>query len=136
MEQFSYLIVVEILTKGYVMSIKPDKMRALRYYNKISKLYNSSREDLISKLNKMNHIGEYNIKGNVIYLPNIQRQGSDGVVTISLARIDSKIFCLQTFIRERENHSSLLPFSDEDYNVQKKLERISNLIPQCSFVAN
>lgn len=128
-----YLIVAEINRNGFVLELQNNYVEAELY---IERIFNLSDEFGIFEMNKvknkLEYFASYQISGNELYLSKIKRSISNGVYTVSIVKIDLNNFCLKTFIKERENHSSV--FTIEKY--PKQLDKLAELFPNINLVAN
>lgn len=137
-----YMILVENKNKGFILKFMDDEEEVKIYCNQ---LFNLSREypfgEMEEVINKFDCIASYVVNGNQIYtLKSITCSiagSSDGDYSVSAIKIDINIFCLKTFIRERENHSTVFNNYDfEDENQVDKIDKIANFNPQASIIAN
>ena len=132
-KRIQYLIVAEINRMGFLLELQNNYVEAELY---IEHIFNLSDEFSIFEMNnvekKLKYFASYQISGNELYLNKIKRSISNGVYTVSIVKIELNNFCLKTFIKERENHSSV--FTIEKY--PKQLDKLAELFPNINLVAN
>lgn len=133
MNTVKYLIVAEIENKGFLLKIEDNFEKAESFAQYI---YSLSDEFYIYEMDKveqkLKYFSFYKINGNEIYLKKIKTSISNGVYTVSVVEIDLNNYCEKTFIKERENHSSVFDF--EKY--PKELDRLAELFSEIDLVAN
>lgn len=108
MNGIKYLIVAEIYKKGFILKIIDGKKEALSFLQKtseISSCYSFAQMNKVEE--KLEYIASYKINGNTDYVGKYIKSISNGAYTVSVLQIDINTFCLKSFIRERENHSSV-----------------------------
>ena len=108
MEPEQYLIVVELGNKGFVLTVIDDRGNAESYCEKLSSLSNNYPFNEMYKIEaKLKYITSYNIKGTQIYIEKVDYCSSNGEFSVYALKIEVNTFCLKSFIKERENHSSV-----------------------------
>lgn len=127
MPPIKYLIIVEIERTGFITEFKNTYEEAsasaenlMNYTGGLDS--ETVKKKVISFMRQRNYIS-YHINGNQLYFGKVRRSLSDGIITISIAEIDMKTFCLKTLIRERENHSIVF---DDEIN-DELLEKFPNI---------
>lgn len=132
MESDKYLIIFEIERIGFIIDSKINFEVSKSIADRLFDLYGKlSYTDFLAFLNKSN-ISSYSINGNIICAGKIDYGHCDGIAMVSVVMIESKGFCLKTFIKERQNYS--LVFSFDDY--EEELERMAEKFPKLNIVAN
>lgn len=132
MKLHKYLILAELDRMGFLLDIKDSiedaKSAVDKVFNFSMKLSYDTTQDKI----KTEAFASYVINGNVLYTGKIQYGHTDGFFSISAVEIDPDIQCLKTFIKERENYSSVFDYKQYD----EEIERLADLFPMLQFGAN
>lgn len=129
-----YLIVVEIDRRGYILELVDDLdagQRIIEDIFDISEVYTIYEMDKVAERLPYPCTATYEIKGNELYVGKGGTSTSNGVLTVTAVEIDTETFCLESFIRERENHSMV--FGDCD---DSKYEKLLELFPHVDLCAN
>lgn len=101
-----YLIVAEILKKGFILKITTDEKEAELFHQLIFDLSNKYPFGESHKIEKyLNYLISYNIKGNEFFISNSFLTSSNGEFSVYVLKIATETFCLKSFIKERENNS-------------------------------
>ena len=123
---------MELGRKGYFLDIM-DCFEEAKWF--VDKVFNLSEEvaysEIISKA-KIKPIAAYEINGNEMYSGRTSYGTSNGLLTLSVMKIDTDVFCMKTFIGERRNHSSV--FDYEEY--EKEHDRLAEKFPKFQHGAN
>lgn len=122
-----YLIVIEIDRLGiiteYFSSLSDAQIFSKKTFSFFEGFHSNEIEKAIRVLKKQEYLS-YRINGNQMYLGKTRYTLSNGEITISIIDVDKSVFCSKSFIKERENHSSVFNEIDMDENF---LERFPNI---------
>jgi hypothetical protein len=128
-----YIVVVEIENRGFIFDIFKELEKAKKQVDEVLK---EAAKYSIYEMNEiLGHflfsISEcYDIKGNQHYIGKCEVQVSNGVLTVSIIKIDNT-FNLKHFMKERENHSIAISNKDEF-----KYDKLLEVFPKIDLNAN
>ena len=131
-KSIKYLVILEIERLGFILNSSDSFLKSEEIMKKTFSLANKlefkNMVELIPFFRFKNTI-EYEIRGNVVYFPNVITCISNGLLTVSIVKIDLNTFNLEFFVKERENHSIVFDYEQlEDEFVEKfpNLDLIAN----------
>ena len=131
--KIKYLIIAELDQCGFLLQFMDDCEEAKLYADII---FNASMNYPYSEMyiveDELDYFASYTINGNELYIGNFIYGHSNGAYTVSVMKIDMDKFCLKVFIKERENHSTVFDYIEN----QEKFERILETFPDFGFYAN
>lgn len=132
-KKYRYLIIAEIRNKGYLLKFMSDLKEADKYAKEIFELSNEySIYEQYKIETKLTYFASYHVNGTEVYIGNGCCGQSNGVYTVGTMKVDINNFRLNSFIRERENHSTVFPREDQWDQVDKFLK----LFPSPNWIAN
>jgi hypothetical protein len=130
--KYKYLILMELDREGFILDIV-DFFEDAKWI--VDEIFNLSEQvaysEIITKA-RIKPIASYEINGNELYTGRIQYGQSNGLLSVSVMKIDTDKFCIKSFISERRNHSSV--FDYEKY--EDELERLAEKFPKFQHGAN
>lgn len=134
MDLIRYLVVAEIGNRGFILKTFSSKGLAEYYHQK---MFDLKEEYSLEKIeSKLKYISSYNINGNEVYIENVELTTSDGVYTVSVVKINLENFCLKSFVRERENHSTVFDYDTSTPEELEKFNKICDYNPTGRLIAN
>jgi hypothetical protein len=132
MKAWDNLILIEIDKYGFIVTVKNNFDEAKLLVDKLFKLSDKLSYDEIIEMITPKSIAYYKINGNQDYAGRVTYGFSNGLYSVSLIKIDPQIFCIKTFIKERQNYSSVFNYKLYD----KELDRMAELFPRFNDGAN
>jgi hypothetical protein len=135
----AYLIVVEIERKGFLIDIVKSKAQSEVIAEKLVEISVSYPfADMYKVEQELTYFASYTMNGTQVYLGKFIYHCSNGSYSVSTLQIDLNTFCVQTFIRERENQSSVLAkyACDENDETDPRYDRLLDLFPNLYTLAN
>lgn len=115
-----YLVIAEVERQGFIMGRFKKYWPAVELANELllyGELFPWKEPEKIILQLQNRKVKEYPIKGNQLYFDKGIYGSTDGKYSVIVLPINTKNFSLETFIRERENHS--IVFSPEQYWAKK-----------------
>jgi hypothetical protein len=132
MERVKYLILAEFERYGFLYTVNENLEVAKLLCSKIFYLSDKYSFDyILSKLLKKS-IATYEINGNELYASKTIWGHSNGIYSVSIIEINPDTFCIKTFIKERQNCSTV--FDWEEY--ENELEYMAQRFPKLCIGAN
>lgn len=111
-----FLVVAEIERTGFIVGYCQKYRKAVELANEVllyGELFSWGEPDKIKVQLQSRHFRQYQIKGNQIYFDKGIYGSADGKYSVAVLPINIKDFCLEVFIKERENYS--IVFNSEQY---------------------
>ncbi len=126
------MVVCEWEREGFVMAMFNDLEEAKKLAMEVF--------DMSYRLNAIDYLAylelripvRYHINGNELFYLDGSYGACNGFVTTSVLTIDTQTFCLKTFLKTRENHSSVFEYEDEP----EKLDLLVEKFPKFCACAN
>ncbi len=132
-KNIKYLILAEIEKKGFLVKFMDEYDEAKKYADEIFELsYEFQFREMRNVEQRLTYFASYQVYGNNVYIGKIKSAVSNGAYSVNVMEIDMNNFQLNTFIKERENNSSVFPFP----MYEDKIDKILELFPQPDFLAN
>lgn len=129
-KNIKYLILAEINKKGLRIKFMDEYDEAKKFADEIFDLSNVFQFCEMSNVEqKLTYFASYQVYGNNVYIGKIKSAVSNGAYSVNVMEIDMNSFQLNTFIKERENNSSVFPFP----MYEDKIDKILDLFPQPDF---
>ncbi len=131
-----YLIIAEVGRNGFVLGSRKKYYEAVSLANNhllFGEIFHWPANDKIKEQMESRKYKSYQIKGNQLYFDNFLWVNSDGHFSICIIKTEVNKFCLQTFIRERENHS--IVFGNE-VCTDKRRRDFFDKFPRLSLISN
>lgn len=125
-----FIVIAEIHRTGFITRYFSSFKKAESFAKKLFLLSDQFQFREMYKMEELlsqNDYTKFEIKGNQKYFPECKRCTTNGAYTVSVVAINMKTFCLETFIKERENNSSAF-----EYLSDKFLEKF----PHSDLIAN
>lgn len=135
----AYLIVVEIERKGFLIDIVKSKAQAEVIAERLVEISVSYPfADMYKVEQELTYFASYTMNGTQVYLGKFIYHCSNGSYSVSTLQIDLNTFCVQTFIRERENQSCVLAKYawNENDETDPRYDRLLDLFPNLHTLAN
>ena len=125
-----YLIIAEFESQGFVLGIADSEQIAEKHVTRLSNIIDEYPFGEHTKIiSKLEYIASYNIKGNQTFLESSMICSSNGSSSIYVVKINMNTFSLKSFIKERENLSSVFDYDLKDKEQEKKLDKIAKYNP-------
>ena len=125
--EVEYLVVVEVERDGFIVksykTLEKAKKTSEYLHLTAEHLGTNTDEKVKFLIGSFNNSGfnPYKIFGTEIYYRSLSviEEISDGVISISILKIDPDKFCVKTFVKERQNCSSVFTELPEKYQENK-----------------
>lgn len=134
--QREYLVIVEVEQMGFVVGFKRkywDAVTLAKSILAIRDVFGWNEADKLQNQLISSGYKPYSIKGNQLYFEKFVWVTTDGQCSVCLVKTYSNKFCLQTFIRERENHSIIF---DKEVRWNKATKEFFDKFSEPSLIAN
>ncbi|MBK7030787.1 MAG: hypothetical protein IPH45_16955 [Bacteroidales bacterium] len=127
-----YMVVCEWEREGFVLAMLNNLDEAERLAMEVFDMSNSLNADDYLAYLELRVPVRYHINGNMFYCLVGSGGSCDGFVTTIALTIDTQTFCLKTFLKTRENHSTVFEYDDEP----EKLDFLAAKFPKFCACAN
>jgi hypothetical protein len=131
-----YLVVAEVERTGFVVDYCRKYWSAVKLADELlllGELFTWGESERIETQLRSRNIKEYEIKGNLLYFDKSIYGSTDGKYSVAVLQINKNDFTIESFIRERENHSTV--FSTEIHWDKKEAEYFDNF-PLSNHISN
>ncbi len=127
-----YVVVAEFEKQGYILGILNTQKEAEKLADQVWVWYGLSKEKITAFFEKkISYVCKYRIYGNYEMINKGLAIKLDGQLATHVIEFEGQIFCLKSFIKERENFSTAL-----DGNTDDKMDKMFELFPSFSVNAN